>query len=522
MSGCLTIIDRLERGPFDRSTPALIEAGGASVTRQALIDRARATARGMIAAGMRPGDRVLFAVRSSIASILLIIAVTEAGGVIVPADPGMGDELFAQRIAMIEPRWVIAESLLLAASASRLATRLLRRRGVKLLPFAKLRAARFVRVGFPLPAAGRALDWRALERDGARVGAAVALPAKSPDDEAFIVFTSGTTGAPRAVVHTQRSLRATLDIVGAQLAIGESDVLYARELHLILPALFAGARVVIPSRGNFSAARVLRDIARFGATHTFAVTAECRELLDVLMKRGERMPGSLRQIMIGAAPVHATFLRRLRDVLPATTTAWCVYGMSEVLPVACVTHDEKVAYTGDGDLLGPPLPGVEARVSDDGELLLRGPNLFRGYLGEPPVTEHATGDLARIHGSRIILLGRRKDMIIRGQHNIYPALYEPTIERIAGVRRAAMVGVFDDAISDERVAVVVEPEHGVGEDALIERVRRELRSGPFRIDDTAQPDLVLAMPLPEHGRSSKIDKEALRKIVAERLACASR
>ncbi|MDF1506285.1 AMP-binding protein, partial [Roseisolibacter sp. H3M3-2] len=97
--------------------------------------------------------------------------------------------------------------------------------------------------------------------DARRAGAGAAaapLPDASPDAPAFVVFTSGTTAAPRAVVHTQRSLRATLDAVGASLALGDGDVLYAGELHLALPALLAGARVVVPPRGRFDAARLAR------------------------------------------------------------------------------------------------------------------------------------------------------------------------------------------------------------------------------------------------------------------------
>src|SRR5204862_6921665 len=116
---------------------------------------------------------------------------------------------------------------------------------------------------------------------------------------------------------------------------------------------------------------------------------------------------------------------------------------------------------GPGDLVGTPFPGVTARTSDDGELHVTGPNLFRGYLGQPPASDHATGDMAVIDGGRVALLGRRKDMIIRREHNIYPELYESALESIPGVRRCAMVGVYDDARADERVVVAVEAEKGL-------------------------------------------------------------
>jgi acyl-CoA synthetase (AMP-forming)/AMP-acid ligase II len=191
--------------------------------------------------------------------------------------------------------------------------------------------------------------------------------------------------------------------------------------------------------------------------------------------------------------------------------------MTEILPVARVSLEDKLAYAGEGDYVGTLVPGVEGRLSADGELLLRGEALFAGYLGGPPVTEHATGDLARMDGREVALLGRRKDMIIRGDFNLYPELYEPTVERIPGVRRAAFVGVYDERAADERVVLVVEPESMSDAASLPARVARALRAGETRIDEPALPDEILAMPLPEGGRSSKVDKRALRALVRESL-----
>jgi acyl-CoA synthetase (AMP-forming)/AMP-acid ligase II len=165
--------------------------------------------------------------------------------------------------------------------------------------------------------------------------------------------------------------------------------------------------------------------------------------------------------------------------------------------------------------------------------VLRGPNLCAGDLaaleaGAPPIVEHRTGDLARVDpDGRLVLLGRAKDMIIRGRHNVYPALHEAAAERVPGVRRCAMVGVWDDARADERVVLVVEPAAPVGapaaREALAARVRRALREGPARVDDAAQPDLVLVVDrLPEAGRSRKVDREAVRALARAALDAAHR
>jgi acyl-CoA synthetase (AMP-forming)/AMP-acid ligase II len=155
---------------------------------------------------------------------------------------------------------------------------------------------------------------------------------------------------------------------------------------------------------------------------------------------------------------------------------------------------------------------VSAVISQDGELVLRGPNLFSGYFGEAPCEEHFSGDIGRLDEGRIVLLGRRKDMIIRGRFNIYPELYESTIERIPGVRQCAMVGIYDAALQDERVILAVEPGQGADREKLKKHVLKELRDGPFRIDSAALPDDIMITSLPLSGRSGKVDKKRLREL----------
>jgi acyl-CoA synthetase (AMP-forming)/AMP-acid ligase II len=215
--------------------------------------------------------------------------------------------------------------------------------------------------------------------------------------------------------------------------------------------------------------------------------------------------------------VHAAFLEGFRKILPQGALAWSLYGMTEMLPVAAITIDEKLAYCGEGDIIGAPVEGVQARILPDGELVLRGDNLFTGYFGAPLVHEHPTGDLAIMDNGRIVLLGRKKDMMIRGRHNIYPELYEPLIESIFGVRRCAMVGLYDSRRHDERIVLALELESGASPAEVKDRVRRELRIGPKRIDDEAQPDAILIMDLPETGRSRKVDRVAIRALARERL-----
>jgi acyl-CoA synthetase (AMP-forming)/AMP-acid ligase II len=177
---------------------------------------------------------------------------------------------------------------------------------------------------------------------------------------------------------------------------------------------------------------------------------------------------------------------------------------------------EKLAWRDGGDLVGAPLPGSRVRIGEDGELYVAGDRLCGRYLGGDPLTEVATGDLAHLDDDgRIVLLGRKKDMIIRGQYNIYPALYEGKIAEIPGVARCALIGVWDERRGDERVVLVLERTVDEADPAqLRRRVERTLRADAL-IDTLALPDEVVVMPLPESGRTRKIDRKALRRRFVE-------
>ena len=523
MTARLDLLDRLDRRAALRPNAlAMIESDGPTVTRRELAVRARAMAHGFVALGLRPGDRVLFGVRPSATAVALMVGIAEVGGVLVPMVTGAGDRAFAAQMDAVRPQWVVAESALIAAGHGALLRRALALLGGGVPSLRAVGDARYVRVGPPVPWGPATTSVSRLIEGGTSIVDDAPLPRSDPDSPALIVFTSGTTAQPRGVEHSQRGLRATLDLVGRQLALDESDTLLARELHLILPALLAGARVLVSRRLHFSAQHTMDEIGRHRVTHLFAVTADFQSLVDHARASGRRLAGTLRRVLIGAAPVRTAFLERMHGVLPAGARVDCVYGMTEMLPVAAVTLADKLAYSGDGDLVGTPAAGVMACVSDDGELMLRGPHLFSRYLGGAPVTEHATGDLARMDAGRIVLLGRSKDMIIRREHNIYPEVHEPVIESIAGVRRCAMVGVYDDAAADERVVLVIEPEVWVTDDSFADTVRNALRDGPSRIDLAAQPDLIMLHDVPLGGRSRKVDKQALRAIARERWLCESR
>jgi acyl-CoA synthetase (AMP-forming)/AMP-acid ligase II len=508
----------LEQAARTPDAVALVAGNSACLTYGELRRRVLAVRHGLVEAGLEPGDGVLFSVRPSPDSLVLALGVFAARGVVVFADPGAGPEMFAARMNLARPRWAAAESLLYAAGRLRPVRSYARRRGLLLPDLSKLPIRRHIHAGRWLPGVpAGALSLSALMGGPAREED-LSYP---PDDaRAVVIFTSGTTTRPRAVVHTGASLAAALELLRTRLPLGPGDVVHTDQLMLGLPTLISGARWSMPPLFG-SAETFLRQLREREATHTFCVPVH---LAEVLAAAPEGLPAQLRYVLLGAAPATAGVLRRAVAAAPRAQVL-SVYAMTEILPIAIASAAEKLAHTrssAEGDLLGTPLPGVRAELAEDGELLLSGPNLCQGYLGDPPLDRLPTGDLARIdEAGRLVLMGRKKDMLIRGKFNLYPGLYEPAIAALEGISEAAFVGLPDPETGDEEVVLaVVQPlvdpgtrtraRTGPAEDLAV-RLAGEL---PDVIDHAALPDRIVVLPeLPRSGRSRKLDRARLRDLV---------
>src|SRR4051812_33109959 len=151
-----TTLKRLAREHPD--DVALVSPRGRSTTFGALESAVSAAATRLTAEGMRRGDAVVFSVRPSVEATILILATVRAGGTLVAADPGMGADLFAARMAAVQPKFVMAESLLYALSSSSLPRRLCRRGRLELPAVSRLPSCRFVRVGCWLPGTPPSID----------------------------------------------------------------------------------------------------------------------------------------------------------------------------------------------------------------------------------------------------------------------------------------------------------------------------------------------------------------------------
>ena len=201
-------------------------------------------------------------------------------------------------------------------------------------------------------------------------------------------------------------------------------------------------------------------------------------------------------------------------MLGPQTLVLAVYGMTEMLPVAVASGEEKLSYTLSGDLLGQPIGDTKVRISADHEIEVSGSGLMTRYFGRERSLWHPTGDLGRLDADgRLVMLGRKKNMLIRGNMNIYPSLYEPGITTINGVADAVIVGVPNE-YGDDRVVLFVIPANQDADEHQLQRlVEKEIVQ---HMDADALPDLIRVIKsMPVSGRSLKRDMTELAALAKQ-------
>jgi fatty-acyl-CoA synthase len=280
----------------------------------------------------------------------------------------------------------------------------------------------------------------------------------------LLVYTSGTTGAPKGAMHTGTGLQANaLAAIAAQGLTAADRVLSVLPLFHVgglciqtLPALSVGARVSLQPR--FEPGAWFDAVEQWRPTTTLLVPAVMKALLE-----HPRWPAadlsSLRFVNSGSQIVPRALIEAFHARgLPVAQ----VYGSTETGPVSIVLKpDEALAHVGQ---VGRPALGVRCRLAADGEILLQAPNLMRGYhrSSEPSFDAEGwfhTGDLAVVHeGGFIEVVGRSKELIISGGENIHPAEIEQLVATRPEVAECAVIGLPDERWGEVPVlALVLKP-----------------------------------------------------------------
>lgn len=437
--------------------------------------------------GVARGGTVGVAVRPGPRALAVMLAVHRLGARAAVLDPGAGPDVLRARLALARPDVVLADAA--AQAVAGWARPLARRAHLALPDLATLGPV--ATVGPQLPGCAPGLD--------ADVRSVVLPRPVDEDGDAVIVFTSGTTSRPRAVVHTRSSVAAGMATVAGLVRVEAERPVLGGTFFVLVPSLASGAPVALPAR---SPRLLVRQLSRLGPQATYLTPPQ----LWTLLAAGARFTG---RVWTGSAPASADLLTRVKQA--GAREAWGVYALTELFPAAAVEQADKAAFCGGGDLVGAPLPGVAARTDASGQLLLSGPAARDRCLGEDPDPWVATGDRAHLDGGRIVLQGRLKDMVLRHAENIYPGLYEPSLH-VPGVELALLVGV-PAGDGDERLVAVVQPRRGADREAL-----RAALSGPLERMGSARPDAVLLADIPLSGRSRKPDRAATARLAAARLA----
>ena len=402
---------------------AFSDEGGGAVTYDGLLAKAEAMAERYRTAGVRTGDRVLILTENGISATTAFFGACLAGATAVPINARQSAREIDKIITHAEPAYVVFCSDVSEDAATH-ATRL-----------------------------------QAEQDGGVHHLARSSTPDSALEDVAVLLYTTGTTGDPKGVMLSHGNVRfggmtsARLrDMTPDDLIYGVLPLSHVFGLcSILVAAVHTGAPVRLAPR--FSAGAVY-DALRDGVT-LFSAVPQMHALIMAFAKaQGLDRLGSdtLRYVSSGAAPLDPTWKREAEAFYGVAVQNG--YGMTEsTAGIAATRHPIGMADIS----VGPPLPGVEVRIDrdqtgegdDGGEILTRGPHVMKGYFRNAEATQQVldaegwlrTGDLGLVDGNGYVhVLGRLKELIIRGGFNVYPPEVEAAINDHPEVIQAAVIG----------------------------------------------------------------------------------
>lgn len=495
------------------------------------VDRA---AKGLIALGIRPGDKVALWLLNRPEWIEAAFAVMKIGAMLVPINTRLRTEdvayiadqsdstalILAERSGPIDYLAMVRE--LVPPGVAAAATRLPKLRHIVLFG------------DEPRP---DTVTWNAVLDGGAAVDDA-ALEARAdavdPEDLAFLMYTSGTTGFPKGAMHCHRIIRNVTERA-FRLAITEHDVImmYLPLFHLfafsegMLMSMASGARQVLTE--GFDPAESLDLMVRERATVLHGFDTHYKELIEA-QERAPRDIGRIRTGIAAAGMQSSTAIaRRARTVFGPLVSG---FGMSEIgvgVAIGALDSTEEQCCEASGF----PAPGYEVRIVDPetgrdqpaevpGEILARGYTLMRGYYEKPEATAAAidadgwlhTGDMGLLRADgHLRFMGRYKDMLKIGGENVDPMEVEAFLMAHPAVNLVAVVSLPDARLSEVGVAFVrSEPGQALTEDDVLAHCRGRIAS--FKIP--RRVIFVDEFPMTSSGKIQKVKlrAEALRILSA--------
>ncbi|MDX1518091.1 MAG: AMP-binding protein [Woeseiaceae bacterium] len=494
-----------------RPGKAAVIDGDVTVSWREVAGRAARVAEALFGLGLAKGDRVAILMNNGLPMLDAILGATWGGFVAVPLNVSVADAGIAKMLVDCDAAAVIASDEHVA-----------RIDGMRdELPSRAKKA---------LVAAGADGDgWHELQALVAAADAGRPVATLTPDDPCNIIYSSGTTGMPKGIVHSHGCRMAwAYDMSVALRYDSDARTLISLGLYsnitwvALLATILCGGTVVL-TRG-FDVSGCLRVIEEQKISHSAMVPIQFQRLLAA-DEFGSRNLSSLRALMCCGSPLHPDLKSEIVRRLPGDFIE--LYGLTEGL----VTIQDPSEALDNPHSVGRPCPGQEIRIVDDndeevavgqsGEILGIGRLLMSGYLNRDDANEEATwvdalgrrwlrtGDIGRVdEAGNLYIVDRKKDMIISGGQNIYPADIEAVIATHDDVDDVAVIGVRSAKWGETPLAVIVAARPGIDVDALVTwangRLGRQQRIAGARIID--------ALPRNPNG---KVLKRELRKQFAD-------
>ena len=438
-----------------------------------LHENACRVAANLAARGLGEGDKIVLLMGNALEFLYVFLGAGRIGAIIVPVNPLLKPDEIAYITNNAEATTLItipefAPMLPLVQSA---------------LPQIK----NIFVLGDEAP--DGAEPFSALQEDVSAPPAIVA----TDDSAASLIYTSGTTGMPKGVVltHSNYIWNARMMVHSNRLMPGDRFLCVLPLFHVnaqvvtILTPLLGGADVVL--MGKFNAFAILPMIEKHKITIMSAVPT-IYSMLCSLPKATKHDVSSMRYFVSGAAPMPEETYQAVQRVLKKPLIMG--YGLSEATCASAVAdHKDPIKW----DSVGPALRYTSIRIVDKegrdvpvgavGQILVAGPTVMKGYYKNPEATADAikdgwlyTGDLGRVdEDGYCYIVGRLKDMIIRGGQNIYPVQVENVLLKLEGVDEACVVGVAELRWGQQVLAAIKPAEgHTLDEEAVIEFCKEHL------------------------------------------------
>lgn len=353
-------------------------------------------------------------------------------------------------------------------------------------------------------------------------------PGLRPDDMSVLMFTSGTTGEPKGVMHTSNSLIACCKALSGRFGLDSSDVLLVASpvghmtgyAAIVLLSVYLGGTMIL--QDIWEAKRGVGLMAREGVTYTAASTPFLSDICDVV-KAGAPQPKSLRSFLCGGAPIPSVLIDRAADELDLKVCS--LWGMTEVLSGTLTEPARAAEKSASTD--GRSLEGMKVRIVDSegrplpagesGRLLVRGAQMFKGYYKRPELPTFDSegwfdsGDLAYMDKDGYIRIsGRVKDILIRGGENVPVVEIENLLYKHPAVSAVAVVG-FPDSRLGERGCAFIVPRDG----SKIDLAAVQAYLGEARMAKQFWPERVEVVAELPRTASGKIQKFKLRELAAD-------